>query len=67
MISPTFQIIRYSSKSEVSFVLTKHLSSQIHIHPTKKDIFCEENLKELLTTTCIGLQVEQIFPVNIQY
>ena len=46
MISPTFLVICYSLQSDFSFVLNKHLSSQIHIYLTKKDIFCEENLKD---------------------
>ena len=45
---PRFQVTWYSSRSDISFVFTKHLPSQIHVYLTKKDIFCEENLKELL-------------------
>ena len=53
MISPTLLVIWYSSQSDFLFVLNKHLSPQIRIYLTKKDIFCEENLKELSVTNIV--------------
>ena len=52
-ISPAFLVIWYSLQSDFSFVLKKHLPWQIHFHLTKKNIFCEENLKELAKTNIV--------------